>query len=776
MDDDQSLRQRADARPEFFLPFFSLCSACRLVIDRQTFVLTPPAWRRATPFRLHDVDVHPASNEITAGGARLRLKPRQMEVLLRLAASPGQIVTRQMLLDDVWPRRMVNDDVLSRVIADLRDALGDDARGARYIETLPKVGYRLIAPLTAYSPDRQTSEGGAAHPGAASPITPQVSSRAPFGPASGDAVAAPPPRRRWTRRRIAGALVAGIALAALVTLLVPREPPSFDEQRVRLEAQLARSEPFSSESALELRPRFSPDGRRIAYALATGSRAQIVVRDVASGERQLLGDPDEANLTPVFYPDGRRIAYFRRSQSGDCSIVAAGLDGSAAQTLLDCARRPHPGFDLAPDGSRIAFVAVTRPLFPAGIIERDLTSGAERVLTAPEPGMGDDLHPRYSPDGRRLVFFRGTQSHQKMWLVDTADSSTAHDTGSPAGLTYGAAWLGADGPLLVAADWTGQRALNLLDLAHGTAVTVGARGARFPDSDRTGNIVYENAAYTANLFIVDPQAVATAPRELWPSTRYTNQPEYSPDGREVVFTSNRDGAPALYVGQPEAPSDARRIALSDDFLYLRPHWAQDGRAIYAVRASRREDGQRVQQALRIAWPAGTVEVLASLGDAVFDVREADQGRALIVGEMTGNAARVWRTTPAAAQLAERLALPLMAQYQVHGNRVAFAQPQLPGLTLCDLGSLRCDPLPLPIDESNRFEWLLTGDALWYRTPAPPFELVRHDLARRRVVWRSAFAPTAFGQSIAVRPGNGALLVARQAPPAIDLMLAPRHAR
>ena len=58
--------------------------------------------------------------------------------------------------------------------------------------------------------------------------------------------------------------------------------------------------------------------------------------------------------------------------------------------------------------------------------------------------------------------------------------------------------------LLVAADWFGQRSLNLFDPRDASAATVGARGARFPDADRGGSIVYENAVYSANLFLVDP--------------------------------------------------------------------------------------------------------------------------------------------------------------------------------------------------------------------------------------------------------------------------------
>ncbi len=556
-------------------------------------------------------------------------------------------------------------------------------------------------------------------------------------------------------------------------MLVFRPPAPGVADRAQLERQLARAETFSSDPALETGPRFSPDGQLVAFAAGAGTRARIIVRGVRSNARTELGDPGELNVAPVFLADGKRVAYFRRAASGDCGIVAQEIATGTIEPLVDCTRRPHQRFDIARDGRHLVYVGDLRPQFPRGLILRELATGNERTLTAPEPDFGDDLFPRFAPDGARIVFFRGTESHRQAWLVDVAGAAAARNLDSPRGLAYGAAWLGPQGPLLVAADWFGHRALNLLDLGSGAASIVGARGARFPDVDNAGGIVYENAVYSANLFAVDPQAPAVAPREMWPSTRYTNQPAYSPDGSRVLFISNRDGASGIFIAATDGP--AQRLPLPDDFVYLRPHWSADGRAIYAIRASRREDGARIQQAIRIAVPDGRVDVLTALGDDVYDVRDTDGGRTLIVGEVVGNAARVMRV-PAAGGVAERLPLPLASEYQVAGQRLALAQPQLSGLTLCDLATLKCEPLPLPITDGNRFDWLLTADAVWYRAAAAGDELVRYDLERRTVTWRSAFAPTAFGLAIAVRPDGRQLLVAREGPLAIDLMYAPPVSR
>lgn len=712
--------------------------------------------RQSNAFRLGDVEIRPASNELLVDGTVLRVKPRLMEVLLRLAAEPGAVVSREVLLHDVWPRRMVNDEVLSRVIADLRAVLRDDAREARFIETIPKVGYRLIAPVVPLAADAVAAPA-APSPAAAPAAAPAIAPALPTPPVTSG-------RRWWWAAGLACVVALGAALLA--------RPGDDATDRAMLERQLAQAEPFTSADALEVGPRYSADGRRIAYALGEGARAVVEIRTIGSPERFALGDPADLNLNPVFYPDGQRVAYFRRGRDGQCGIVAQDVQGGGTRPLVDCLRDLRAQFDLAADGRHLVYVAVTRPQFPAGLVLRDLDTGLDRTLTTPEPGAGDDLMPRFSPDGTRILFFRGTRSHREAWTVESSDGTTARAAGSPRGLVYGGAWLGPRGPLLVAADWFGLRQLNRLDLETGSAVPVGARGARFPDVDRAGNIVFENAVYSANLFRVDVADTTSAPRVLWSSTRYTNQAEFSPDGRQVAFTSNRDGVPALYV----APLDgeAKKVSQDDSYIIMRPHWSHDGRHVHATRVGRREGMPAVQQAVRYDPKDGTAEVLDALGDAVVDVRETDGGRALVVGEIAGNAIRLLRR--GADGTMERLPLPLVSEYQVAGNRVAYMQPDLRGLTLCELRTMQCEPLPVTIDESSRYDWLLTTDAIWYRTATRPDAIARFDLAARRETWRGSFAPTAVGLSIAVSPDGRTLLVTREAPVAIDLLLAPRASR
>ncbi|MEE8367344.1 MAG: winged helix-turn-helix domain-containing protein, partial [Thermoanaerobaculia bacterium] len=77
-----------------------------------------------------------------------RLQPKVMEVLVYLAERSDEVVSKEKLLEDVWPNTYVTEYVLWRCIAQLRKALDDDAAHPRFIKTLSKRGYQLIVPVS----------------------------------------------------------------------------------------------------------------------------------------------------------------------------------------------------------------------------------------------------------------------------------------------------------------------------------------------------------------------------------------------------------------------------------------------------------------------------------------------------------------------------------------------------------------------------------------------------------------------------------------------------
>lgn len=103
----------------------------------------------AEDFYLGDWLVQPGLNRASSGGKSIHLRPQLMDVLVCLARRPGSTVPRHDLLDQVWPGQFVAETALARCVAELRQALGDRAHQPVVIETIPKRGYRLIAPVAA---------------------------------------------------------------------------------------------------------------------------------------------------------------------------------------------------------------------------------------------------------------------------------------------------------------------------------------------------------------------------------------------------------------------------------------------------------------------------------------------------------------------------------------------------------------------------------------------------------------------------------------------------
>lgn len=92
--------------------------------------------------------VRPSLSRIERGDVAVHLTPRAMSVLVHLGAARGAVVARSALLDAVWPRMTVTPDALTQCVAELRRAFGDDSKHPQFLETIPRVGVRLVAPVT----------------------------------------------------------------------------------------------------------------------------------------------------------------------------------------------------------------------------------------------------------------------------------------------------------------------------------------------------------------------------------------------------------------------------------------------------------------------------------------------------------------------------------------------------------------------------------------------------------------------------------------------------
>lgn len=103
--------------------------------------------RSSESLRIGEWRIEPALDRLSRDDECIKLEPRTMRLLMRLAAAPGEVVSSRQLLDDVWPGVVVGPASLYQAISQLRKLLADTDPNPAYIATVPRKGYRLIAPV-----------------------------------------------------------------------------------------------------------------------------------------------------------------------------------------------------------------------------------------------------------------------------------------------------------------------------------------------------------------------------------------------------------------------------------------------------------------------------------------------------------------------------------------------------------------------------------------------------------------------------------------------------
>jgi Tol biopolymer transport system component/DNA-binding winged helix-turn-helix (wHTH) protein len=547
-------------------------------------------------YRFDDVEIDAEGFRVTKAGAPVRLEPKALELLLFLVARPHRLVTKADIQDALWKGTFVTENALTRLVAQIRKALGDDAREPRYIETVPTRGYRFVAPL---------------EPAADLP-SPPIGAAAGESPPAG----APKKRRGRTGRRVAVAAGATLAVALVVLALSVWRGRSrgADARRAGgrgLERQVSTS------TGLNVFPCFSPDGASLAFATLRGASMEIVVRGLARGAREVAITQDGGqNVEPAFSPDGRLLAYHSVVKGGIWVVPAL---GGVPRRIVTWGSSPA----WSPDGTTLAFqgqpwVGSSQNGWNAGEGSTLWTVPARggqprRLTTIEEVGPGGHGRPHWSPDGRRIVFVAGPRV-----LSVRADGTDLRRTSGPVWVTD-AIW-GPDGRTQIwcgvrQANWfvwrvsvdpaTGERTGEPAVLAAGGDTASAWRQPALSPDGRT--LAYATLRTRSEILGLPVDGDHHPPGEPVPLVRGIAGrkflPTFSPDGRRLAFVTVRpgegralwvvdlaSGEPRLLAEQPELlPSgawlpDSRRLA----FVIRDP----DGAAVWTVDV---ESGERVRR-------------------------------------------------------------------------------------------------------------------------------------------------------------------------------------
>ena len=496
---------------------------------------------RLVRFGAFEVDLR--AGELRKDGARLKLTGQPFQVLTILLEQPGEVVTREELQKRLWPDTFVDaDHNLNTAINKIREVLADSAESPRFVETLPRRGYRFIATVDGESNGRRP---------------------APIAPAD---IAKP------RRRPILGAsLLGALTLLAVTGFLAysGRHAPASPKQRT-----LTR---VTFDDGLQIGATWSPDGRFIAYSSDRVGKFDIWVQQVTGGDPVQITKGAGHNWQPGWSPDGKFIVYRSEYGNGGLFVVPA-LGGQGLERRI-ASFGYFPRW--SPDGSQILFQTQFTPLEVTNKFYVVHLDGSPPREVLAEFLAQHKLRPgsaAWHPDGKRVTVWlsRGGPS-PSFWTVPIANDSGTESEIPPAI----------------------KKELEEVDISDTTETWQKNFTLAWAPS---GKALYFERCYrgTRNVWkmTVDPETLrATALERLTTGPGPDTEVAISPDGKRLAFTAESD-----HIRSWLFPFDATsgRISgggspiTSSGIVAIQQTISRDGNRVFFIgaRAGRRELWQK----------------------------------------------------------------------------------------------------------------------------------------------------------------------------------------
>jgi Tol biopolymer transport system component/DNA-binding winged helix-turn-helix (wHTH) protein len=516
------------------------------------------------PIRFGPFELDPRSGQLRNGLNRQLLADQPLALLSALLERPGELVTREELRRRLWPHGTFVDfdHGLNSAVNRLREALSDSAEAPRFVETIPRRGYRFLVPVEVAP---STASAGAAHSTSTAGSVPSAADpddRLAPGPA--DERASTTSQVTRNRPRWVAWTVPGIVVLALAGLM--------------WRGRAVTPAPLVANVVIELpegwrilnsRPAISPDSRHIAFsALDSTGRLAIWLRPLDATAARILPHT-EGGSTPFWSPDGRRIGY---SAQGKLKVLH--LAEGSARVVCD-----------AQDGSGGTWVSSSVVLFApgpgGGVTEVNVDTGESRTITRLDQTAGDLRHlwPMALPDGRHFVYAarREGTSVGMLGSLEGAEPVALGPVQSHVQPTAsGHVLFVRDGILL------GQR----LDVAAGRLTgepTILADRLTLPGRFFDGRfsasramLVYLTATLlpASELAIFDRSGARVG--TVGEAAQYAH-PSLSPDGTRLAVAKSGPMGPARDIWVFDLARGSRSRLTLDDADEVGPKWSSDGR-------------------------------------------------------------------------------------------------------------------------------------------------------------------------------------------------------
>jgi Tol biopolymer transport system component/DNA-binding winged helix-turn-helix (wHTH) protein len=566
--------------------------------------------REAPVYEFGDIRVDPQLVTVWRADEEVPLEPKAFDVLVYLLQHRDRVIEKDELLDAVWRDTFVTPNVLTRIIAQLRKALGDEAENPRFIRTISRHGYRFIAPV-------------------------RISDQA----ATVDAVDDGRNGGLAERRRLLMLAVAVVFFCTAGAIGGWRlRYTRLTSGGVPLSTQLPAPRRVTVQGGFNGMPAISTDGKMIAYVSDRSGSFEIHVVGRAPGSREIAVTSDGGqNIYPTWSPDGQHIAFHSRKRGGIWTVPAT---GGVARQIVEFGSEPA----WSPDGQTIAFSSGDIGMYAKStlwIVRADGTGRKE--FTAPGQPVGGHHAPSWSHDGAAIAFIVSRASIDdaiqwtltEVWMMSLATGRCVLVTkGSMAGSPV-------FGPQDDALYWSGvtaqgngrlwragidaARLSSLSAPEEALALNIGLPAQLSIATD--GTCVFSIIARDANLWSVASEEGASAePHRVTDDDARDTLASFSPDGSRVVFRQSAIGRP-VSAWLMNADGSNREVLLPE-IAAAGVHWSHSGERLL-IFGRKGMEWLDVSTRRTVSVPGGAPEGLASLAlsdddrELAYHVIEAD---------------------------------------------------------------------------------------------------------------------------------------------------------